>query len=154
MAEGFVSYDIKDYDGEAANHRFATTVLTAANWSAQATLRGDYSIALAAIIGGILQWTRYGNRTRVSAAAASNVLAQRELKMMVQYHDASTGEIMKPLLLPCPNLVNLDSADRAHFNIGDGDVIDDLVDALEAYLIVNTNHAVVVDEMTLVGRRL
>jgi hypothetical protein len=154
MSIGFYSVDVKDYDGEAANHRFYTTVLTAANWAAQATARGDYNVALSAIILGTVQRQRYGIRTKVSRAAASDALAQRELKMLVQYHDDSTGEVMKPLLLPCPDLTNLDPADRSHFNIGDGDVIDAFVTAFEAYIIANYSHAVVIDELTLVGRRL
>jgi hypothetical protein len=151
---GFVSFDIKDYDGESGNHRFETTMLTAANWAAQATLRGDYAIALNNIILGVRARYRYGNRTIVSTSAASAPVAQRELKMLVQYHDTVTGDAIKPVELPCPNLNNLDPGDHTHFYIGDADVIDALITAFEAYVVSPAGNAVEVDELSLVGRRL
>lgn len=151
---GFVSFDIKDYDGESGNHRFETAALTAANWSAQATLRGDYAIALNNIILGVRARYRYGNRTILSTSPASSQNAQRELRMLVQYHDTVTGDALKPLELPCPDLANLDPGDHSHFYIGDTGEIDALVAAFEAYVVSPAGNAVEVDELTLVGRRL
>lgn len=154
MAVGYYSADILDYDGESDNHRFFVAELTAANWSAQGTLRGDYHSALANVTQGVRARYRYGNRTVVSTSAASSANAQRELKMLVAYHDDTTGVAEKPLELPCPDLSNLDPGDHAHFYIGDTSVIDALITAFEAYVLSSAGNAVVVDELTLVGRSL
>jgi len=151
---GIYSANILDYDSESANFRCKTVALTAANWSAQAILRGDFAIAFTAIINGVVKSHKYGNVTEVSSVPSSNPLAQRELKMVVHYHDAVTSVVQKPLELPCPDLTHLDPNDRVHFNIGDADHIDAFITAFEAVALSDALNAVEVDELTLVGRRL
>lgn len=155
MTTGFYSATMLDYDGESDNFRGQVAALSAANFAAQATLRGDFHSALANVTLGVRQSERFGNDTFVSGIPAADANAQRELKMLVQWHDGTTDDVVPSIELPCPDLSNLDPSDRSHFNIGDADVIDDLVTALEA-VCVNpaTYNALVVDELTLVGRRL
>jgi hypothetical protein len=154
-AVGFYSATIIDYDNEADNIRGEVVALSAANFSAQATLRGNWHSALGNLILGVRKSERFGNDTFVSGIASADANAQRELKMLVQWHDSVTDDVVPSIELPCPDLSNLDPNDRAHFNIGDESVIDALVTALEA-VAVNplTYNALVVDELTLVGRRL
>jgi len=151
---GFLSANILDYDGESANFRVGAMVLNFANWTMQATMRGDFMIALAAMIVGTIKGYKYGNRTEVSSVPATSPLAQRELKMVVSYHDAVTSAVMKPVEFPCPDLTHLDPGDRAHFQIGDLGHVDAFITAFEALVLSDALNAVEVDEITLVGRRL
>lgn len=153
MTTGFYVATIKDYDGETSSFAFDVPVLSAANWSGQATARGDMLIELNSIIAGLVVAQKYGNRTVYAVTPAAVANAQRESKMLVQYHDAVTNERLT-CEIPCPDLSNLDAGDRAHFNIGDASVIDALVSAFEDYVLSPALNAVVVDELTHVGRRL
>lgn len=153
MTSGFFSATLKDYDSESANMRVHTTVLSAANWAAEATARGDFESGIVAMSSGNLQSYRYGNRVPVATGKATFVQAQREIKMLVQFHDATTGE-RNSVEIPCPKLTALDPGDHAHFYIGDGDIVDAFTDAFEAYVLSLAGNAVVVDELSLVGRKL
>jgi hypothetical protein len=142
-----------DYDGETGTLQFPIAAITAENFSAQATLRGDFNIALQAIIEGVRQREQFGNRIVSSLDVASSESAQRELKWLVQYHDATTLKRYQ-CEVPTADTAALDANDRAHADIGDADVVDAFVTAFEAYALTPDGHAPVVDEITLVGRRL
>lgn len=150
--EGFFSATFIDYDNEAANMRFPTPVLTALNWATQATLRGDFLIALANMHVGVRRASRYGTREIVGTGPSADNSAQRELKMLVRYHDTVTSKVYT-VEIPCPELDYLDPADRAHFNLEDVG-FGAFVSAFEGFVLSPDLNAVSVDECTLVGRRL
>lgn len=140
-----------DYDGEVSNSFAHVTVLSAANFDAQATLRTNYVAAVEAIVLGNLQKTEYGNMSLQSNSASDDQDAQRELKWLVSYHD-TTSLKRYSLEIGTADVAQLDPNDRAHANIGDAGVVDAFVTAFEAYVLSPTGGAVSVDEITLVGR--
>jgi len=150
--KGFTNWSYLDYDSEVGRMQVHSAPRTAANWAAQETLEGDLQIALAAIVLGTQIQTSVGNRTTVIAPVPpAEQEAQRELKALVQYYDSTTGKKYS-LEIPSPDLANLDPGDKSHFNIGDAGVIDAFIAAFEAYALSDDGNAVVVTEMTLVGR--
>jgi len=150
---GTYSASICDYDGEMGTLQMGVAALTAANFAAQATLRGDFDIALQAIIEGVRQRENFGNRIVESLEVAADQTAQRELKWLVQYHDATSLKRYS-LEIPTAAVDVLDPNDRAHAHIGDAGVVDAFITAFEAYALTPDLHAPVVDEITLVGRAL
>lgn len=152
-ATGFDSQSWTDYDGERSAIRVRTAALTAANFDAQATLRSAAHIANAAMTLGVLAKNTFGNEDVVSLDSASDDAAQRELKWLVSFHDATSLK-RGSFEIPCANTARLDPNDRAHAHIGDGAQVDAFVAAAEAFYQTADGHAIVIDEITLVGRRV
>lgn len=144
-----------DFDGEKSTTRVVVTPLTAANFDAQGTLSSAYHIAVANITLGNLVKNVVATEDTQLGTAPDDPEAQREKKWLVQYHDADNGNKYS-CELPCADLSLLDINDRKHAAIGDGDVVDAFVAAFEAYVKspFDPANAVVVDEITYVGRRL
>jgi hypothetical protein len=72
---------------------------------------------------------------------------------LVQYHDSTTGRKYS-VELPTADPAMIDPNDRAHAAIGDAGPVDAFITAFEAVVISRDGNAVVVDEITLVGRRV
>jgi len=154
MAEkGFHQTSVRDYNGEVARTRIHVTVLSAGNFAAQAALRAAYESAYAAIINGVVAHKQYGNAELVSAASSADATAERENKWLVQFHDTTTQKKYR-IEIPTPDNALKDPNDRAHAEIGDAGVVDAFVDGFEAYAISDAGNAVLVDEITFVGRNL
>lgn len=154
MAEkGFDQLSWADYNNEVGRTRLHATVLTAANFVAQGALRATLHTAIAGIVNGVLVKTAYGNDEIPFAGPAADPGTQRETKWLVQFHDVTTLKKYK-IELPGADTAVLDPNDRAHAEIGDAGAVDAFVDAFEAYVISDQGGAVVVDEITLVGRNL
>jgi len=150
---GQVTVSIADYDGELSAARVNCTVLSAANFEAQATLRTTFRNALYAMTNGELQKTQYGNVSQDSISNADTAEAQREKKWLVSYHD-STSLKRYSFEIGCADLTLLDAEDRAHAEIGDAGIVDAFVAAAEAFMLSPTGGAIVIDEITLVGRNI
>lgn len=150
---GVFSISYRDYDGEVSNVRFPTATLTAANFDAQGTLQTALRNAIAAITLGEEAKYVASNELIVSLDAASSEAAQRELKWLVSYHTTSDNR-RYTLEIPCADTGSLDPNDRAHAEIGDAGVVDAFVTAFEGIVRVDGTKVVVVDEITLVGRRV
>lgn len=150
---GFDSITFRDYDSELSNVRVNATVLTAANFDAQATLRNAFVSAMQAISLGVKGQESFGNQIVSSLSPAGNDAAQREQKWLVQYHD-STSLKRFSFEIPCADTGALDANDRAHAEIGDSGVVDAFVAAAEAYVLSPDGGAIVIDEITLVGRAI
>jgi len=149
-------YDVQtwaDYDGEHSAVRMRTAAITAANFDAQAVLRASLHVATAGIVVGVLNKNAYGNEDIVSLDKASDDAAQRELKWLVGYHDATTLK-RGSYEIPTADTDQLDPNDRAHAHIGDADVVDAYITAAEAFFKTGDGNAIVIDEITLVGRRV
>lgn len=142
-----------DYDGEKANAGVNVLALSAANYDAQETLRTAFVAAIEAMVLGELQKTEYGNRSLQSLDKAADPAAQRELKWLVQYHDA-TSLRRYSMEIPCADTDQLDPEDRANAEIGDAGIVDAFITAFEAYVLSPVGNAVEVDEITLVGRNV
>lgn len=148
---GRFSCSLTDYDNEHANVGFAIPVLTAANFDAQQTLMNTFIAALMDMVLG----NRWKNSQAIEVlnniTPATDQAAQVELKWLVQYHDGTTLKRYS-IEVPTANTARLDPNDRAHAEIGDGAEVDAFIDALEAYGKTPDGNAIVVDEITLVGR--
>lgn len=151
--KGVFSVTYLDYDGEASNVRLPFVALTAGNFAATETALDALRDAITAITLGTMSKTVYGNEDLVSITKAAVSDAQRELKWLVQYHD-TTSLKRYSCELPTADPAQLDAGDRLHANIGDAGVVDAFVTAFEAIIKSPTNGAVVVDEITLVGRNV
>lgn len=148
---GAYQASLVDYDGEVSSMRFAVTPLTAENWATQSTLRGDFNSALQSIILGVRAREKYGNEVVSSLERAASDAAQRELKWLVSYHDGTTLKRYSFEIGTADTSV-LDPNDRPHAAIGDAGVVDAFIAALEAYGVTPDGNAMIVDEITLVGR--
>jgi len=150
---GFMSMSYADYDNEVANLRLHVTAITAANHDAQTALHTALRLAIAGICDGVLLKESYGNEQKVAFGPAASSTIQRELKWLVQYHDGTTLQRLSAEL-PCADATQLDPNDRAHAEIGDAGVVDAFVAAFEAVVKSPAGNAVVIDEITLVGRQI
>lgn len=150
---GFFTQTFTDYDGENSAVRGRTTVLTAANFDAQATARSEFIAALAAMTLGLNHKYTFGTEILNNLGRATAEEAQRELKWLVSYHDGTTlkGYSME---IPCANTARLDPNDRAHAEIGDGAEVDAFVTEFQSYFLTPDGNSPIVDEITLVGRPL
>lgn len=154
MAEGFYRASIRDYDNEIGVVRVAVALLTAANFDAQATLRGNFATALNNMTAAdTVSSYSHGNDSVANITPASDPAAQRELKWLVQWHE--TGQV-KPyrMTIPCADTSLLDPNDRSHAEIGDAGTVDAFVTAFEAFVVGPNGSAAIVDEITLVGRNV
>lgn len=149
--QGFLSRTYADYDNERSNFRVRVPALTAANFDAQATLHNNLVIAIAGMVNGVLVKSAVGNEDLVALGPASDPATQRELKWLVQYHDGSTLRRYS-VEMPCADTSVLDPNDRAHAHIGDAGPVDAFITAFQNVVLSPTGGAVVVDEITLVGR--
>lgn len=150
---GFDSQTWTDYDGEHSNVRMRTAPITAANYDAQQTLRAALHTATAGIVLGTLAKNVFGNEDLVSLDKASDETAQRELKWLVSYHDATSLK-RGSYEIPTADPDQLDPNDRAHAHIGDAGVVDAYIAAAEGFFKTVDGNAIVIDEITLVGRRV
>lgn len=154
MTNGFSNFTIRDYDNEVGNVRMRAATITAANFDAQTTLRGNLATAMNAItLADSIAAYSHGNENVANISPATAPTAQRELKWLVQYHE-SGGVKPYHITVPCADPAALDANDRAHAEIGDGSVVDAFITAFEAFVLGPNGAAVVVDEITLVGRNV
>lgn len=151
--KGRLSVKMRDYGGEEGTFGVRATILDAANFDAQATLRNAFIDAVEDISLGLLGGYNYGNHVLTTLSNPAAEEAQRELKWLVQYHDNSTLQSYW-FEVPCADPAQLDPNDRAHANIGDAGVVDAFVAAAEAYILSPTGGSITIDEITLEGRNV
>lgn len=150
---GKTSIQMRDYGNEASVSTFTVATLTAANFDAQATLRGALQSAILGISAvDMLAKIELGNTILNTVVGDDNPLAQRENKWLVQYHETAAPAVKGTVTIPCADLAQLDPNDRAHAEIGDAGVVDAFVAAFEAYVLSENGNAVTIDEITFVGR--
>jgi hypothetical protein len=149
--KGQFSISYTDYDGEHSVFGFTTALMTAGNLVAQTTLKNTLIAAAQAMVLGNRWKNQEANVTINNITNASDDAAQVELKWLIQYHDGTTLKRYS-MELPTANTAKLDPNDRAHAEIGDAGDVDDFITALQAYALTPDGNAVVVDEITLVGR--
>lgn len=150
---GFIHISVRDYDSEIGTMRLSVPELTAANFTAQETLRNAFLSALDAMLWGVRAKVAFGNAVTVSASLPTNNAAERESKAVVHFHDATTLRKYK-IEIPAPDQSLKDPGDHKHYYIGDGGTVDAFVDAFEAYVRSPAGNPVVVDEITHAGRNI
>lgn len=151
---GYATRTYQDYDNEPGVLKVGVAEFTAANYTAQSTAIATLWTAIDAITLGKYLKSEQGNRyIDPNPVAASDEAAQRELKWLVQYHDGTTGRKYS-VEIPTADPAQLDPNDRAHAHIGDTDVVDAFITAFQAVVKTRDGNAAVVDEITLVGRRV
>lgn len=146
---GKYSFTQHDYDSEVTTASFNTTVLTAANFDAQAALRSSLYSAIDGITNGLKTKTEFGNVVEV-ATGEGPAGSHRELRWLVQYHDPTTLRSYTSTI-GCADDTELDPDDRKHAHIGDAGNVDAFVSAFEAYVLTPDGGVPVIDEITLVG---
>lgn len=151
--KGRMTVQFLDYDSEVSSFQVGVAALTSANFTAQETAMDALRDAAAAITLGNTSQTVYANVDKLSITPASDQTAQRELKWLVSYHDTTSLNRFS-CELPTADPDQLDPNDRAHAEIGDGGLVDAFVAAFEAVVKSPDGGSVVVDEITLVGRRV
>lgn len=150
---GVYSHTRIDYNGEKSTHRVRVAEITAANFAAQETARAAYGVAIAGICNGVFNQYNHGNQDFLTNDPSSSPLDQREIKWLITYADATTGQLYRTEL-PCADLAQLDPNDRAHANIGDAGAVDAFVTAFEAFVLSPDGNAVEIQEITFVGRNI
>lgn len=154
---GFLSVTFMDYDSELSNVRFILPEWTALNFAAQLadvdTFMGAIAGLPAAMSMGTMHKYTYGNEILSSITPPNDAEAQRELKYLVSYHD-TTSLARFSLEIPCADTDVLDPDDRKHANIGDAGDVDAWVAAFQDLCLTPDGGVPVVDEITLVGRRV
>lgn len=146
-------FTLIDYDSEKTAVQIHHVALTAGNFAATETLLDALRDATAAITLGNMAHTRYGNEDLLSVTPASDEQAQREAKWLVSYHDTTSLKSYS-VEIGTADFDQLDPNDRKHAHIGDAGLVDAFVTAFEAVAKSPTGGAVVVDEITLVGRNV
>lgn len=149
--QGFLSIAYADYDNEISTVRMRCPAKTQANFDAENLEMVTLLDAIGAITQGVRTKLTYGNEQRIAFGPAEEQSAQRELKWLVQYHDATTLK-RYTLELPCALPDVMDENDRPNAEIGDAGVVDAFVAAFEQFALTPDGNAPHVDEITMVGR--
>jgi hypothetical protein len=142
-----------DYDGEIGTIRLHASVITVANFAAQDAGRTTVLSMLGQMTTGTISQNTWGNRYSLSVTKPSSPAAQRELKWIVRYHDTVLQRKLTAEI-PCANTARLDPHDRGNAFIGDAGLVDAFKTVFEAFIKSPQGNAVVIDEITLVGRRV
>lgn len=88
-----VDWQFVDYNNEKSNLGLWVATLTAGNIVAQTTLINALQAAAQALVSGVLSKQKIVlSSTNIDGTIPNNSGAQRELKWLIRYHDASTGE--------------------------------------------------------------
>jgi hypothetical protein len=150
---GGTQITIRDYDNEPGTTRIHAAVLTAANFDAQVTARNAFCSALLAITtADMLAKISFGNDILNTMIGDTNAETQREKKWLVRYHENATPTVTGTFTIPCADLLHLDPNDRKHANIGDAGHVDAFIAAAETFVLSPAGNAIVIDEITYVGR--
>lgn len=148
-----VSY--KDAGNEIGTTRFFGTILTTGNIVAKTALWATLLTAMDAVTLGARVKDRYNDETLYDEDQPVNGAA-RELRLLVQYKDATTGErytMSIPTLDPTvPDYIqNINAKDAV--SVDSPSAITDLIDAFVAFAVApRTNNAVEVVGLQVVGR--
>jgi len=134
MANGFDTMTFVDFGGEVSTLRVKSAEYTAANFDAQAALRGAFESAVVNMttISPVNAWS-YGNEVPGSEGGAASPYAQREMKWQINYLD--TDGKMRHFSIGCPKTSLLDPNNKKFARIGDGSTVDNFVAAVEAYIL-------------------
>jgi len=149
----------RDKGGEIGSFGVYGLPLSAANFTAYIALAQDFQNAVEAITLGVVTQVEYGILTIVNPISnASSPSAQRENKLLVRYHDATTLEKMTATIptIDLPNLVfETDAKDfvsKTAWGAG-GAVMTDFVAAWEDFVVnPRTENLTVIDSLEYVGR--
>lgn len=155
MANGEVTFTIRDYSGETGTHQVDIPEITAANFAATVDAGGlipDYYDALDLIVVGNIARERITAEViEISSANAGSVWAQVESKWLVRYRD--TVDATAPVYrreIPCPNAALL-VAGTDLMNITSGDGLT-WKNAAEALWVSPAGNAIEIISVEFVGR--
>lgn len=137
---------------ETTSWSVPVTTLTAANMDAQVILVGNLYAAIGSmILGNVLQSTLVLDRSELNVGPAATIAAQRENKMLLRYHDA-TSNVKFQVSVGTFDLTKL-TANTEYVALGSG-VGAALKTAFEAVVVSpdDSSHATVLDSVQFVGR--
>ncbi len=143
---------------ERSHFQISTQVLTSGNIDAYETAFGLFTTALDAIILGVIrQEVIKFKDQRVSSLLPASNLARRELKLLVRYIGATSGDKFT-LEIACPDLASLtmETGDANFVNILDAGVMAAFV--TEAEVIMRSpndaGEVITIDSVQVVGRNI
>lgn len=154
----FVSFTYNDNTIKANGRPESATVevpvatLTAANYVAKKALIDDLYTAFDSIIIGVpARMNVVIERNQMSPVAAASVLAQRENKFLIRYHDATTLQKFQAAVPTADLTAVVDHTEFIDITAGGGLAVKT---AFEAIVVSPNNaaNAVVLDSIQFVGR--
>jgi len=152
MAQNTVT--ITDYSDENSSFGFSSAALTSGNIVAQTGLLGDLATATEAISIGHLSKQQVAQILVTDPDIPTNPYAQREMKWLVTYADATSGKKYS-LEIPAPDITDnvVPNTDQANLTSTDWAA---WVDAFEAVAKApeDLTHSVTVIGAVLVGRNI
>lgn len=146
----------RDKGGEVGTMGVYGLLDNADDFDANATLAAAFKSALdAACLGQLIQWSYGGIQTIVNPSAkASSASAQRENKLLIRYHDATTLKVLTATIptIDLPNLVFLTEAND-FVSLASPSFMSGLVTAWQAFVVnPETNNLTIIDSAEFVGR--
>ncbi len=143
---------------ETSPVNFDTYQITAGNIAAWDAEWATYKTTLDAIIIGVIRDEDvkvYDNL--LDAAMPASDFARRELKLLVRYHEVTSGAKFRSEI-PCPDLtaLTLESGDANFVNLADAGVMAAWVTAAEAIMRSpdDPTEAILIDSAQVVGRNI
>lgn len=146
----------RDAGNEISTQRFFGKLITAANHDAQGALFATYVGAAAALALGSITKEVYAHETLQIGAIPTNG-AMREVKLLVQYSDDTTGEKFTTTLPTLdPTLPEYVSGAKDVIKLDSPSEITDFITAFEAFAVnpVSPTHAITVYGLKVVGRNI
>jgi len=137
---------------ETTQFKVPITTLTPGNVAATATLCGNLSAAIAGLtLGNFLKNELVYSRSVVGSGPASSLLAQRENKFLLRYHDATTNQKFQVSIGTADLTQLMANSEFVDLTAGAGLA---LKTAFEAVVVSpdNSSNTVVLDSVQFVGR--
>jgi len=151
MGEFIATY--ADYNGEKSTVTVPTVDLTAGNIAATLTLMQNFHAAVEGIaLGEPQMYRRVVSVSPQPGGNASSPAAQRELKWLVRYRDATTGKKGR-MEIPCADVTLLDEANRGFMDL-ESVAGQAFGTAFEALVLGPDGNAATLDSVQLVGRNI
>ncbi len=146
----------RDIGGEVGSFRCYGLLTTEDDWAAQQALAAAFQAALVgATLGQEIQWSYGGIQTIINPSGkATSPSAQRENKLLVRYHDATTLKVMTATIptISLPSLVFLTDAND-FVSLASPSFMTALVSAWQAFVVnPETNNLTVIESAEFVGR--
>lgn len=146
----------RDKGGEVGNFGVYGLLQNETDFAANNTLAAALKTALdAACLGQLIQWSYGGIQTIVNPSGkASSPSAQRENKLLIRYHDATTLKVMTASIptIDLPNLV-FETDANDFVSLSSPSFMTGLVTAWQAFVVnPETNNLTVIDSAEYVGR--
>jgi hypothetical protein len=151
---GLMTLRYNDYTAERSTVSLLSTLLTAANFDAQAAAALALRDAIAGVTDGLLVGFDFGTRYQTVSPSTPSAVpsAQREAKWLVTYYGSDDSGPYR-VEIPCPDFDYLDVNNRGYMDISQAPG-STFVSAFEAFVKLPGDVAVTVESVKHVGRNI